>query len=121
MTGKKILELRQEKDWSTRELAERAGIAQTMVVRYENSKAIPTNTVLKKLAKALGVTTEEIKEGKTSGLKGISSTDYKLRLNEALSLRSEEAQTTVANVIASFLELEKLQGSIDELARKVKM
>jgi transcriptional regulator with XRE-family HTH domain len=46
---------REQRGWSVRELAKRAGVGYVTVVRIENDQISPTVTMLEKLAKALGI------------------------------------------------------------------
>jgi len=56
--GERIRKLRREKDWSQRRLAQKAGIHEKMVCRYEKGVNIPSIESLQKIADALGVTTD---------------------------------------------------------------
>src|SRR6266567_5193608 len=47
--------LRESRGWTQRELAERAGMPQSAVARYEKAGRTPSVTVLWRFAKALGV------------------------------------------------------------------
>jgi len=58
--GKRIRELRKEREYSQEKLAERAGIHENHVRRIEGGTANPSYVVLVKLAKALGVTPGEL-------------------------------------------------------------
>lgn len=57
--GEKILKLRTQRGWTQTELAERAGISQTIISRLEKHQRHNVNAdVLKRLAQALGCTTD---------------------------------------------------------------
>ena len=56
--GDKILYLRQKLDMKQRELADKVGITEATLSRYENGKRNPRGDIAAKLAKALGVTTD---------------------------------------------------------------
>lgn len=56
--GEKIVELRKEKKWSQEDLSERIDIHARHISRWENNKTIPSVEALKRLANALGVTTD---------------------------------------------------------------
>jgi HTH-type transcriptional regulator / antitoxin HipB len=47
---------REELGWSRRELAERAGMSQTSIARFEAGGTTPTLLLLQRLAQALGLT-----------------------------------------------------------------
>lgn len=44
-----------ERGWTSRQVAERAGISQTAVVQYRTGKREPSVTALVKLSKAFGI------------------------------------------------------------------
>jgi len=46
---------REQRGYSVRELARRAGVGYVTIVRIENDKMSPTVAMLEKLAKALGI------------------------------------------------------------------
>ncbi len=56
--GDKILYLRQKLDMKQKELADKVGITEATLSRYENGKRNPRGDIAAKLAKALGVTTD---------------------------------------------------------------
>ena len=57
--GKKVYRLRRERQLSQKELADRAGISQPVISRLETDERSNVNAdVLKRLAKALGCTTD---------------------------------------------------------------
>lgn len=56
--GERIYTLRQELDIKQKELAERVGITEATLSRYENCKRTPSSDIAAKLAQALGVTAD---------------------------------------------------------------
>jgi len=50
---------REQRGYSVRELARRAGVGYVTVVRIENDQISPTVAMLEKLAKALGITARD--------------------------------------------------------------
>ena len=56
--GKKIKQLRMEKNWSQDEFAYHASIDGRQVSRYENDKVMPSVEVIIKIAKAFNVSTD---------------------------------------------------------------
>lgn len=56
--GKKIKQLRMEKNWSQDEFAFHANIDGRQVSRYENDKVVPSVEVIIKIAKAFNVSTD---------------------------------------------------------------
>ena len=62
-TGELIAALRKEKDWSQTELAERLGVTNKAVSRWETGRGYPDVELLPLLAKELGVTISELLDG----------------------------------------------------------
>jgi len=62
-TGACIRKLRDERDWSQEELAERAGLHRTYVSAVERGVRNPTITVLGRLAAALEMSVSEMLSG----------------------------------------------------------
>lgn len=62
-TGELIAALRKEKGWSQTELAERIGVTNKAVSRWETGRGYPDVELLPQLAKELGVTISELLEG----------------------------------------------------------
>ena len=62
-TGACIRKLRDERDWSQEELAERAGLHRTYVSAVERGVRNPTISVLGRLAAALGVSVSKMLSG----------------------------------------------------------
>jgi len=59
--GDKVFELRDERGWSQKRLAEIAGVSQTTVVNIETGKIpVPRTPTLRRLARALGVEVEAL-------------------------------------------------------------
>ena len=59
-TGKKIAELRKQRGYTQKELAEKMGIAWTLISDYERGKLRLHDAVLRRLAAALEVSTDEL-------------------------------------------------------------
>lgn len=54
LIGKKVKDLRESKNFTTIELAEKSGVAQSTISQIENGKRNPSSHTLSKLAEALG-------------------------------------------------------------------
>lgn len=63
MVGKKLKELRQDKDWSLAELAKRSGVALSSLSRMETGKMTGTLDSHLRVARALGVRLAELYAG----------------------------------------------------------
>jgi len=58
--GSRIVSLRRQKNWKQVELAEKLGVAQRQLVRWENDQSRPRAPALKTIAKALDTTVEAL-------------------------------------------------------------
>lgn len=54
-TGKIISDLREQKGWAQKDLAEKSGISRVMIGKYERGEAVPSIEAAKKIADALEV------------------------------------------------------------------
>ena len=61
----RVEELRKKKDLTQQELAEKVGVRVLQIRRYENGTSQPTLEVIKQLAIALSVTTDQLIFGKS--------------------------------------------------------
>jgi len=59
-TSKNIAELRKKMNWSQSELADKTGISQVMVGKYERGDAVPSLEVAKKIADAFEVSLDSL-------------------------------------------------------------
>ena len=58
--GKKMLDLRKEKQETAEQMAEALGISQSAVAMYENGKRIPRDEIKIRIAEHFGVSVESI-------------------------------------------------------------
>lgn len=66
-TGKIISDLREQKGWAQKDLAEKSGISRVMIGKYERGEAVPSLDAAKKIAKAFDVTLDYL-AGETSDM-----------------------------------------------------
>lgn len=102
--GKRIAQLRKERGYTQKELAERMDIPWTLVSDYERGKLRINGNVLKKFASALEVTADEIlglKSGKTTNHKYSLKIIRRLQKIEELPASKQKALLTT---IDSFLK-----------------
>ena len=64
--GKRIARLRKEKGMSQENLAEKIGVSPQAVSKWENDQSCPDISLLPKLVKLLGVTSDELLTGETN-------------------------------------------------------
>lgn len=60
--GKAIAYYREQKEWSTVQLAEESGLSQGSISLYENGKRNPSDDALERICSALGITLKTLKE-----------------------------------------------------------
>jgi transcriptional regulator with XRE-family HTH domain len=101
----KLIALRVEKDLTQQQLAHAVGISSSQISRYESGLAMPRKTVMLKLAKALGVATEDLKGAKPAAGQG-------LRLFEGFSSRLLDARQNASVSIKTL----SLEAGIEEVA-----
>ena len=56
----RVVTLRKQKNWTQQQLAEQVGVRVLQIRRYESGASQPTLDAIRRLALALGVTTDEI-------------------------------------------------------------
>ena len=62
--AKRIRELREARNMTQKELAQRAGVSQVSIYMYEAGETTPKALIVGKLANALGVSCDELINGK---------------------------------------------------------
>jgi len=107
--GAQLARLRQEAGLSQRDLAAEVGISQRMIAYYEKQTAHPPTHLLAILAKALGVSADQllgIKEVKSNG----RSRDNRLwrRFSQVEQLPQSQRKQIV-QILDAFLERDKLK------------
>ena len=75
--GKFILELRKEKNMTQQELADKIGVTDRAVSKWENGRGMPDLSLMKPLCQELGITINELISGKK-----IDKTEYVEKANE---------------------------------------
>ena len=73
ITGTTIKRLREEKELTQTQLAEKIGVSSKAVSKWETAKGLPDITLIEPLSKALGVSVMELMSGDTVINKNISS------------------------------------------------
>lgn len=58
--GRRIVHLRKQKNWNQRELAEKLGVSQRQLVKWELNQVEPRPSSIATLAEVLGTTPEEL-------------------------------------------------------------
>ena len=73
VTGATVKQLREERNMTQAELAERIGVSSKTVSKWETGKGLPDITLLQPLAQALGISVIELMNGKHITNKNISA------------------------------------------------
>lgn len=95
----RVAQLRKSKDWTPQQLAERVSVKVLQIRRYENGSSQPTLEVIKKMAIALGVTTEALVFSENE-----HGTNDELKLQfEALSQFDDEERKVTKAVLESLI------------------
>ena len=107
--GNRILTLRKEKNWSQSELAKMVGITYAQIGRYETKGAQPSAEVLKKIADALGTTTDFLMYGNKDekARAALSDTELLQQFKEVEKMDVEDKKT-IKNIIDAFIKRSKL-------------
>ena len=83
--GKFIKEMRKNKNLTQEELAEKLGVNNRTVSRWENGKNMPDISLYKPLCEVLGISIEELVNGELTNKKNISYSVEKAIINTVSS------------------------------------
>lgn len=67
LVGRRVKKLRQDRGWSLEELADASGVSRSMLSEIERERANPTLTVAFRIARAFGMSLEDLVEGAGGG------------------------------------------------------
>ena len=99
-TGKRILELRQAKCWTQKQLAEVIGVTDKAVSKWERGINYPDLSLLEPLANIFGTTVADLLGLEdTPESKDALETTTKIWLNEKESLKKEFRNKIIGNVV----------------------
>lgn len=97
--GEIVSNLRKDRKWSQTDLAEKIGISQVMVGKYERGDAAPSIDVAKKIADAFEVTLDYLVGDTTS----ISFDKKTLKRLEELQSMEETKRNTLFDLIDTYI------------------
>ena len=115
MIGKRIAQARKSASLSLRALAQKVGVSQTTISKYEKEQSTPDSTMLIALAKALGVKVAyffKVNSGVT-----LSNLEYRKRKVSQKEL--ESIKSKVINLVEKRLELESLYPKAESVKFEV--
>ena len=98
-TNKIISDIRKDKGWSQGELADKVGISQVMVGKYERGDASPSIEVAKKIADAFQVSMDYLVGEGTNA----SFDKQTLKRLEDLGLLDEDKQKTLFDLMDTYI------------------
>lgn len=118
--AEKLANLRAQKGLTQRQLGEMAGVAWSMISKYESGQSKPRLKVLMRLGDALGVSVEEL-QGETSGrpsvelYDGFSTRLLELRHSKKISTRLLAKKTGIDASVLTEFELGETTPSTDDI------
>ena len=90
--GKFILELRREKNMTQQELADKIGVTDRAISKWENGRGLPDLSLMMPLCKELGITINELISGEQ-----IEKEDYQSKLEENIFKTIDYTNKKLAN------------------------
>lgn len=100
--GRFILELRKEKNMTQQELADRIGVTDRAISKWENGKGMPDLSLMQPLCKELGITINDLLSGEK-----VEKKDYREKFEEnilnAIKYSNEKLLKKIAFYISIFL------------------
>jgi transcriptional regulator with XRE-family HTH domain len=108
--GKRIAQLRKQKDLSQTALAKLVGISYAQLGRYEIKDGQPPAEVLKKIADSLGTTTDFLLNGDTNekAMNTLNDTEL-LQQFKAVEQMDDDDKKTIKKLIDAFITKRKIQ------------
>ena len=100
-TGVFIAKKRKEKNLTQEQLAERLGVSNKTVSKWENGKCMPDYTVVESLCKELNITLSELLAGKetdANGEKLYTEDQVKLLLHQTEQIKNEKKKNITTGV-----------------------
>ncbi len=98
--GRNLANFRKEKGLTQEDLVKRSGVAISQIRRYEADKSSPTLEVVARLARALGVSLDELAFDKTTGVAGSKLMDRELLEQfEMVSALDEDERQAVKRIL----------------------
>jgi len=106
--GRQIVKLRMQKQWKQKDLAEKLGIDQRHLVRWEHDQAKPRAKGLRRLAEVLEVSVEELtQEAERNPLSRIEDPELK-ELVENIPLLNDAKQAALKTVLRDMLTCQQI-------------
>lgn len=112
--GKNLARFRKEKGLTQEDLVHKSGVAISQIRRYEADKASPTLDVITKLARALGVSIDELVFDKSMGIAAGKLMDRELLEQfEMISTLEEDEREAVKKILEGVI----VKHQVDKMMR----
>jgi transcriptional regulator with XRE-family HTH domain len=114
--GDKIKRLRQDKNWSQDQLAQKIEVSRRFIGAYETGKSMPSAATLQKLAEVFGVSVDYLlSDEQTKNLAAVSITDQTLlEYFEEIQHMSESDKQAVKTMLEALI----MKNKMADLVRK---
>ena len=114
-TGKLISHKRKQKNYTQEQLAEKIGVSNKTISKWETGKCMPDYTIIKKLCETLEITMTELIEGKETDEKNIGLYDEQIVSLLKRTQELEKQKNLILGVLLMVMgiALQALSYSID--------
>lgn len=112
--GQNIADLRKARNLTQRDLADKLGVSQSHVARWETERSLPRQKAMEELAEALDVTVDEIRSGGKESLKlalDIEDKELLSLLKELRNLSGKELEA-LKTVLRGLLSRSRIEQSL---------
>ncbi len=117
--GKNLARFRKEKGLTQEDLVKRSGVAISQIRRYEADKSSPTLDVVTRLAKALGVSIDELVFDKDKGIAASKLMDRELLEQfEMVSALDEDEREAVKKILEGVIVKHQVEKMMRQKSEK---
>jgi transcriptional regulator with XRE-family HTH domain len=117
--GKNLSRFRKEKGLTQEGLVKKSGVAVSQIRRYEADKSSPTLDVITRLAKALGISIDELVFDKDKGIAASKLLDRELLEQfEMISILEEEERQAVKRILEGVIVKHQVEKMMKPKAEK---
>jgi len=117
--GRNLSRFRKEKGLTQEDLVKQSGVAISQIRRYEADKSSPTLEVVTRLAKALGVSIDELALDKMTGIASMKLMDRELLEQfEMVSVLDEEEREAVKKILEGVIVKHQVERMMRPNAEK---
>lgn len=116
--GARLAELRKERGFTQLELAEQAGLSRRMLAYYEGQSEHPPTTHLPNIARALGVTTDELLGLVTVRARARQKDSRLQRRMQEIEKLDAQDRRHVLQLLDAFIEKGQLKKKVQRAAQR---